>query len=274
MELAATLDYPIIAVGDLHGQRAELERLLGRLEALEEWPRSAIVFLGDFVDRGPDIPGTIDLALELLRRPAGGSAVMGNHDLALVRAARLDGGPASSHWMGKYRHNYDCHSTFEGYLGRPALCWGDAWAADLDALRAAIPEVHRRFLGSLRWVVEAPRHLFLHCGLSTELAAGPEEQVEALRLRRWDRDDLRPIEGTPTDRHWDREYPSWLGADRGLAESPLPYPGKVQVSGHVRTRQPVADSVRIRIDTSGGSGALTACLLRSAGAEPTFFRSR
>src|SRR5206468_1953969 len=98
MRLPTSLDYPIVAVGDLHGQRPELERLVDRLEAVEEWPACALVFLGDFVDRGPDVPGTIDLAMELLRRPAGGSAVMGNHDLAMIRAARLDDGPESAYW--------------------------------------------------------------------------------------------------------------------------------------------------------------------------------
>lgn len=274
MNLTALLNYPIVAIGDLHGQSRELDRLVARLKALDEWPACALVFLGDFVDRGPDVAGTIDRAFDLLRRPEGGSAVMGNHDLALVRAARLDGGPPSPYWMGRYRSDYDCHPTFEGYLGRAAMTWGNAWAKDLDALRAAMPEHHRHFLASLLWVVEAPGHLFLHCGLSPELAASPREQVEALHARRWDRSSMRTVPGTGTDRLWEPEYPVWLGADRSLAESPLPYPGKVQVTGHVRVRKPDASSVRIRLDTSGGAGELTACLLRSAEAEPVFVRSR
>lgn len=50
--------------------------------------------LGDFVDRGEDVPGALDLVFSFLDRPAGGSAVLGYLDLALVRAARLDDGPA------------------------------------------------------------------------------------------------------------------------------------------------------------------------------------
>jgi hypothetical protein len=34
--------------------------------------------------------------LELLARRPGGSSITGNHDLALIRSARLDGGPASA----------------------------------------------------------------------------------------------------------------------------------------------------------------------------------
>jgi serine/threonine protein phosphatase 1 len=275
MDVATGLTYPIVAIGDLHGQRAELERLVRRLEPLPEWPDCSVVFLGDYVDRGSNVRGTIDLVLELLDRPAGGAAVMGNHDLALVRAAELDGDPPSPFWRERYRDAYDgYHETFESYLGRGPGTHGDAWRRDLDALREAMPEGHRAFLSSLPWMAEAKGHLFLHNGLSTELEASAEEQVESLRAKRWDRASLRPIAGTNTDRLWRPEYPVWLGADRGLSPSPLPHPGKIQVTGHVRVERPDADGVRIRLDTAGGIGQLTACLLRSARDEPEFHSSR
>lgn len=274
MKLTTTLDYPIVAIGDLHGQFDDLKRLIGRLEVLPEWPEVALVFLGDFVDRNNMVRETINYVLELLRRPAGGAAVKGNHDLALIRAATLDGGSPSPFWMHHYRDRYDHQETFESYLGRTAMSWGDAWEKDLAALREAIPEEHKDFLTSLPWVVESPGHLFLHNGLSNELGASPEEQVEAMRAKQWDRKLLRPVPGTATDRLWQDDYPVWLGADRRLSESPLPHPGKVQVTGHDRVRRPDANDVRIRIDTSGGRGVLTACLLRSATAEPVFLQSR
>lgn len=268
--LPKDLAYPIVAVGDLHGQRAELERLVERLWALPEWPECALVFLGDFVDRGPDVRGTIDLVLDLLRRPPGGAAVMGNHDLALVRAAGLGDGPPSPYWVERYRTRYDHGPTFESYLGRGAKTSEASWRGSLGALRGAMPAAHREFLASLPWVVEAAGHLFLHNGLSGELEAGPGEQVEALRSRRWDRSLLRPRPGTPTATFWEDEYPVWLGADRGLSASPLPYPGKVQVTGHERVSSPEADAVRVRLDTSGGFGKPTACLLTAADARPVF----
>ena len=105
---------------------------------------------GSWAERpGHDRPGA-----GVAASPAGGSAVMGNHDMALVRAARLDGGPASLYWDGRYRTDYDGHATFESYLGRPARTWGDAWEKDLHALRAAMPAEHQQFLASLPWVVE------------------------------------------------------------------------------------------------------------------------
>ena len=265
-----TVAYPVVAIADLHGQKESLERLSDRLKKLPEWSDCALVFLGDFVDRGPDVRGTIKLVLELLgERPNHRTAVMGNHDLALVRAARLDDGPASPYWIASYRDRYDHKRTFQSYLGR-GPCYGD-WEADLLLLREKIPVEHRRFLASLPWLVEATGHLFLHNGLSPELEQSAEEQVEALRQRRWD-DSLRPRAGTRTAELWQTHYPVWLGADRRRSSRPLPYHGRVQVTGHVQVEHPEVNEVRIRLDTSGGDAhkPLTACLLRSASAEPEF----
>jgi serine/threonine protein phosphatase 1 len=270
--LPTNLDYPLIAIADLHGQLEQLERLITKLESISEWDDCALVFLGDYVDRGEDVPGTIDKVLELLNRPPGGSAVLGNHDLALVRATRLEEGPPSRYWIESYLHRYDHEQTFLGYLGRRPNTRGSE--GDLDELKGAIPAEHRSFLTSLPWIVESTGHLFLHCGLSRELGASPVEQVAAMHRKCWDRSTLNPVAGTKTDSLWKPEYPVWIGADRALSKSPLAYPGKIQVTGHEVVSEPDVNPIRIRLDTSGGVGYLTACLLRSANAEPEFISSK
>ncbi len=274
MIMPTSLDYPIIAIGDLHGQLDQLKRLVTRLKTLPEWYDYAMVFLGDFVDRGEDVPGTIDLVLELLSRRPGGSAILENHDLALVRAARLDDGPPSPYWVESYLRRYDHDQTFLGYLDRRPNHRGRQWESDLEELKAAIPAKHKEFLCSLPWVVESPSHLFLHCGLSPELGASPLEQVAAMHLKRWDRSTLNRVAGSNTDLLWQDEYPVWIGADKSLSKSPLGFPGKVQVTGHVQVSKPEVNPTRIRLDTSGGFGYATACLLRSADAEPEFISSK
>ena len=79
---------------------------------------------------------------------------------------------------------------------------------------------------------------------------------------------MKPHPGSATDRKWQREYPVWIGAHKDLSESPLAFPRKVQVTGHVRVSEPDVNPVRIRLDTSGGLGDLTTCLLRTADAKP------
>jgi Calcineurin-like phosphoesterase len=58
MAMPPSLDYPIIAIADLHGQLGQLKRLIEKRENLSTWDDCALVFLGDFIDRGEDVKGT------------------------------------------------------------------------------------------------------------------------------------------------------------------------------------------------------------------------
>ncbi len=90
---------PFDLIGDVHGCRSELETLLATLGyAIERddegRPVDAahgegrkVVFLGDLVDRGPDTPGVLRLAMGMVRN-GHALAVPGNHESKLVRALR------------------------------------------------------------------------------------------------------------------------------------------------------------------------------------------
>jgi len=90
---------PFDVIGDVHGCRAELELLLtelGYVISRDEAGRAVgashpqgrrVIFLGDLVDRGPDTPGVLRLAMGMV---AAGTAlcVAGNHEAKLLRARR------------------------------------------------------------------------------------------------------------------------------------------------------------------------------------------
>lgn len=72
-------------IGDIHGHAAALERLLGRLgyerrRGVYRHPDRRVVFLGDFIDRGPAIRETLDVVRRMIDAGAA-LAVMGNHEL-------------------------------------------------------------------------------------------------------------------------------------------------------------------------------------------------
>jgi serine/threonine protein phosphatase 1 len=225
------------------------------------------------VDRNPKVRELLDFLLALLEEKPGSSAVMGNHDLALVKATGLDSEP-DAYWAQRYGEAYDHKPTFESYLGRsPQSFSREDWLKDLAELREAMPRAHREFLCGLPWGVEAAGHVFLHNGLSPELEEPAHIQWELIKRRHW-HGYVHPRPGTVSATEYRSTYPVWLGADKKLSAHPLPLPGKVQVSGHVKIPQPDANSVRIRIDTSGGNTEpLTACLLRDATAAPEFYFS-
>jgi serine/threonine protein phosphatase 1 len=276
MNLPTTLQYPVIAIGDLHGRVEWLDKLVAKLERLPEWPAARLVFLGDLVDRTDTVKQLVSRVIELIAAKPGSTCVMGNHDLALVNAAGLHDRPASPYWVQRYGSVYDHKWTFRSYLDGASTDYLPAgrWNQELERLKEAMPAEHRAFLGNLPWVAEADGHIFLHNGLSPELDCPASVQLECLRRKRWDRAVVNPRFGTNTDRLFTPEYPVWLGADRKLSANPLPFSGKVQVSGHERIPTPDANAVRIRIDTSGGVvEPLTGCLLRGPGEPPEFIFS-
>ncbi|RZS41036.1 calcineurin-like phosphoesterase family protein [Herbihabitans rhizosphaerae] len=85
-------------VGDIHGHRDELVAALvdaGLLDADEKWSGgdAHMWFLGDFVDRGPDGVGVIDLVMRLAEEAAeaDGSVdtLLGNHEVLLLGMHRF-----------------------------------------------------------------------------------------------------------------------------------------------------------------------------------------
>ncbi len=271
MQLPTRVEYPIFAVGDLHGRVEWLDKLVAKLRRRPEWPNAKFVFLGDLVDRTDTVKMLVSRVIELIAEKPGSTCVAGNHDLALVGAAGL-GGSASAYWVKRYGSDYDHKYTFLSYLGRtPDFLPIGKWEEELADLKAAIPAEHRELLASLPWVAEAEGHVFLHNGLSPELDCPAAVQLECLHRKVWDRAVVNPRFGTNTDRYFTPEYPVWVGADRNLSERPLPLPGKVQVSGHIHIDAQDANAVRIRIDTSGGMREpLTACVLTGPTAAPQF----
>lgn len=271
MQLPTRVDYPVIAIGDLHGRVAWLDKLVAKLRRRPEWPAAKLVFLGDLVDRWSDVKQLVARVLELIAEKPGSTCVAGNHDFALVNAAGL-GGPPSASWVVRYASNYDHKPTFQSYLGRtPDFLPKGRWEQELADLKAEMPAEHRAFLANLPWVAEAEGHIFLHNGLSPELDCPATAQLECLHRKLWDRAVVSPRFGTDTDRHFNPEYPVWLGADKRLSEKPLPFPGKLQVSGHVQVDAPDVNAVRVRIDTSGGiREPLTACVLAGPTEPPAF----
>lgn len=69
----------LIAIGDIHGCKKQLDELL--LKITEEYPGHKLVFLGDYIDRGPDPEGVIQTL-----KTIDGIFLMGNHEQWLVHA--------------------------------------------------------------------------------------------------------------------------------------------------------------------------------------------
>jgi serine/threonine protein phosphatase 1 len=76
------------AIGDIHGDLEGLETVFARLPKLE--PTDTVVFVGDYVDRGPKSSQVVDFVRTLHRRvPARVVALRGNHEDAWLRVIAM-----------------------------------------------------------------------------------------------------------------------------------------------------------------------------------------
>jgi serine/threonine protein phosphatase 1 len=70
------------AIGDIHGGAKTLRALL---EQLQLQPADRLFLLGDYIDRGPDSKGVLDIILQLLDSGHDVRPVRGNHDDMLLQ---------------------------------------------------------------------------------------------------------------------------------------------------------------------------------------------
>lgn len=69
----------LIVIGDIHGMKSDLERLLAKLDF--DSTRDHLVCAGDMISKGPDSTGVLELLMQL-----GASAVRGNHEDGVLKA--------------------------------------------------------------------------------------------------------------------------------------------------------------------------------------------
>jgi serine/threonine protein phosphatase 1 len=113
-----------IAIGDIHGCRTALETLIGAIDPRES---DQFVFLGDYINRGPDSRGVIEFLIDFATR-CRCVFLRGNHEVMTLDACAERTKASSWSVVG----GGDALRSY-GFTGR-----GDWWEA--------IPESHWKFL--------------------------------------------------------------------------------------------------------------------------------
>lgn len=183
------------AIGDIHGCLEELRRLISNLENHAGLCKDdTLVFVGDYIDRGPDSKGVIDYLLELEQK-YNCVFLMGNHEDMMLWYLGIDHGSGissrrelslASAWMPN-----GALQTLDSYrIGMFTV--GDMVAKDRSAIPGLFPEAHISFLKKLRHFYIEGDVLFVHAGVSNEglRASTPQEAVELSSDNDllWDRD--------------------------------------------------------------------------------------
>lgn len=217
------------AVGDIHGRADLLGLMLDELEKRASSDQRAggqpiVIFLGDYVDRGPDSSKVLELLLA--GRPAGFERrfLRGNHEQ--VMQAFMDNPVQNRAWV-----LHGGAETMQAYGVRspsPMATRDEEWRAAAEALRYAVPQTHIDFLSGLERYIALGDYAFVHAGV--DAARALEKQTDA-------------------DLYWARVR--FLNSRRAFSHR--------VVHGHTPVDQPFADARRIAVDTGAyASGELTA----------------
>ena len=79
----------IYAIGDIHGQSVMLEPALAHLLQILR-PNDAVIFLGDYIDRGPDTAGVLNALIQFKKQHPPTVFLRGNHEDLIMRAYQGD----------------------------------------------------------------------------------------------------------------------------------------------------------------------------------------
>ncbi|MBU1538704.1 MAG: serine/threonine protein phosphatase [Alphaproteobacteria bacterium] len=218
------------AVGDIHGRLDLLEPLVESIIAdLEgsEATRRVVVFLGDYIDRGPDSRGVIRFlqSLPSVHRLEW-RFLKGNHEQAMLDF--LSDPAAGARWC-----EYGGDRALQSYgLRAPDLAHRtEAWARVAADLQHKLTKAEIAFLESLEYSVSLGGYFFSHAGARPGVALDRQ---------------------SPQDLMWIRN--TFLDSRIGFEQ--------VVVHGHTPTHRVHADERRIGIDTKAyDTGVLTALRL-------------
>lgn len=225
----------IYAIGDVHGRLDVLEPLVQSLaeDALSQRPteRPLLIFLGDYVDRGPASAGVIDKILALkASRGFEVRALKGNHEEALLQF--LDDPNFGSTWA-----QHGGIATIASYGVQPPSTRTDpdAWRAARDAFAEALPPEHLSFLRSLELMITVGEYAFVHAGVRPGVSFADQAERDML----------------------------WIRGEFLHSQGPFE---KVIVHGHTPMEEPQITRHRLGIDTGVyATGVLTAVRLNGEG---------
>lgn len=216
----------IYAIGDIHGRADLLSTLFVRIDNdLNARPNSDVleIFLGDYVDRGPESREVIDLLIER-RRGRTAMFLKGNHEYYVTRFL------AEPDILSKWK-NIGGLDTVLSYGVTPVRRENSQWQQEVaTALGLAMPESHYKFFHSLPLSFTCGDFFFAHAGVRPGVPLSQQRQQDLL---------------------WIREDFLWHEQDFG----------KVIVHGHTPTKDPEIRSNRINIDTGAYATGRLTCLV-------------
>ncbi|MBT54763.1 MAG: serine/threonine protein phosphatase [Mameliella sp.] len=213
----------LYAIGDIHGQLAMLEDALDRIER-DGGPNARIVFLGDYVDRGPDSRGVIERLRQGLAEGRNWICLKGNHDRLFEWFVAPPVPRQDSHLLIGYHWFHERIGgleTAQSYgVDVPERIRQKELAAEF---RAALPDGHLAFLQGLQLSHREMGKFFVHAGVRPGVPLADQDEEDLLWIRQEFLEDTRDH-------------------------------GALIVHGHTPVKAPELKPNRLNLDTGAGYG--------------------
>jgi serine/threonine protein phosphatase 1 len=165
-------------IPDIHGCLKTVTSLVNEL--IRPMRSDELYFLGDYVDRGPDSKGVIDLIRRMQKEGYNVTALKGNHEDFMVELYDAEMKSKNAWW-----HNFGNkkHKAWLDIGGKPTLS-----SFDVAHIRD-IPPDYIEWMRSLPHFVELDRFVLVHAGLNFR----NEDPYEDLRSMLWLREyEIKP----------------------------------------------------------------------------------
>ena len=221
----------LYAIGDIHGRLDLLAPLVALIRTEAAAAKTIVVTLGDYIDRGADSRGVVEMLADLAQTPGiEAHFLRGNHDQILLEFLE-------DPTVGPYWRRVGGGETLFSYGVEPpgTRKHMERWQAARDAFAASLPERHLRFFQDLNLSFTWGDYFFAHAGAlpGTPLEAQTEEHLL------WIRKPFLEHEG-----RFDR----------------------IVVHGHTPAAEAYADHRRVGLDTGAYmTGVLSACRFEGGG---------
>ncbi len=147
----------LLAVGDIHGCLDHLQCLISRVRPRE---KDQFVFLGDYIDRGPDSRGVIDFLLDFRKCFPSTVFLKGNHEKMLL-----------DYLKGKNTLLYMANGG-----------WETLKSYETGAGIKVVPE-HLTFIESLKLYYVQESFVFVHAGLRPGVSLEDHDERDFLWIR-------------------------------------------------------------------------------------------
>lgn len=215
--------HPVYAIGDIHGQLSELDRALARIER-DGGADAQVVFVGDYVDRGPDSRKVIDRLLAGLAEGRNWTCLKGNHDRFFERFLAEPEPQHDPHLLVGYHWFHKALGGTETIASYGVTIPDGIRQSDLAKhVRDVVPDAHKAFLRSLELSHRIGDLFFAHAGIRPGVPLADQVENDLVWIRREFLDDY---------------------SDHGA----------LVVHGHTPVHHPELYNNRLAIDTGAGYG--------------------